>query len=134
MLYILKRVIFYFICFFSRCYNGKRDPKWVPTGLKVKPGNKTKAESFLNELKVKYNKDSIIIEEMKKNSKKKKESNTTSKFQISDTNILTETEELTIAKCFASWFNTSKEDKVKSLVNIIQSNPNTQVITTIMVL
>lgn len=46
-------------------------------------------------------------------------------------NKLTQQEELVITKCLSTWYNTSKEEMITSLLNIIQENPNTALITKI---
>ena len=125
--------------------NNKRNQKWIPTtviadGKKV---NQIKAEKLLSDIRMIYNKDSYI--DNKKTAEQlleeQNQSKSTSLSLLSQTNkdnkteqlrlsnqTLSSEEELIITKCLSAWYNTSKEEMINSLMNIIKQNPNTHLI------
>lgn len=122
--------------------NNKRNQKWIPTtviadGKKV---NQMKAEKLLSDIRMIYNKNSFIdnkktaeqlLEENKSNQltslSKNSENNKTNILNLNSTSLSSE-EELIITKCLSAWYNTSKEEMINSLMNIIIQNPNTHLI------
>ena len=125
--------------------NNKRTQKWIPTtviadGKKV---NQMKAEKLLSDIRMVYDKDSYIdnkktAEELLKEQNQikstglsllpqKNKDNQTKQLSLNNHTLSTE-EELIITKCLSTWYNTSKEEMITSLIAIINQNPNTNLI------
>ena len=103
-----------------------------------------KAEKLLADIRTIYNKNSCIeikktAEQLLEKGLEKKSNNDTSLIQTEDKpkplilndNKLTDSEELIITKCLSAWYNTSKEEMITSLVDIIKENPKSILITRI---
>ena len=127
--------------------NNKRSQKWIPTEVIAngKKENQIKAEKILADIRVIYNKNSYIdskktaeqlLEEQTKNKNtfnelsllpKNNNANKTDAISLNNTPLSSE-EELIITKCLSTWYDTSKEDMINSLMNVIVQNPNTHLI------
>lgn len=125
--------------------NNKRTPKWIPTTIIAngKKENRMLAEKLLVDIRNLYNKDSYIdnkktaeqlIEEQNQIKNlglsllpQINKDNKTEQLKLSNQPLSSE-EELIITKCFSAWHNTSKEEMIKLLMNIILENPNTHLI------
>lgn len=125
--------------------NNKRNQKWIPTAVIAdgKKVNQMKAEKLLSDIRMIYDKDSYI--DNKKTAEQlleeQNQSKSTTLSLLSQTNkdnqierlrlsnqTLSNDEELIITKCLSAWYNTSKEEMINSLMNIIIQNPNTHLI------
>ncbi len=125
--------------------NNKRSQKWIPTTVIAngKKSNRMKAEKLLTDIRLIYDKGSYIdnkktVEQLleKHNDIKPKEltlltsakkDNNIEQVHLSNKALSIE-EELIITKCLSTWYNTSKEEMINSLINVIIQNPNTQLI------
>ena len=125
--------------------NHKRNQKWIPTtvianGKKV---NQMKAEKLLSDIRMIYDKNSYIdnkktaeqlLEEQNQNKPTSlsllpqiNKNNNVEQLRLSNQTLSSE-EELIITKCLSAWYNTSKEEMINSLMNVIVQNPNTHLI------
>lgn len=125
--------------------NKKRTQKWIPTtvianGKKI---NQMKAEKLLSDIRMVYYKDSYIdnkktaeqlLEEQNQSKSMKlsllsqaNKGNQTKQLCLNNQTLSSE-EELIITKCLSAWYNTSKEEMINSLMNVIVQNPNTNLI------
>ena len=125
--------------------NNKRTQKWIPTTV-IADGKKItqmKAEKLLSDIRMIYNKDSYIdnkktVEQLLEEQNQSKpmelsllpQTNKDNQFQQLRLNnqTLSSEEELIITKCLSAWYNTSKEEMINSLMNVIIQNPNTHLI------
>lgn len=136
----IKGLIYYVVL--NVYCNNKRTQKWIPTRVIAdgKRVNRMQAEKLLTNVRSIFDKDSYIdnkktveelLEEQNKTKFNETENNTnnepTEQIKLSNTSLSDE-EELCITKCLSAWYNTSKEDMVNSLMNIITANPNINLI------
>lgn len=96
--------------------NHKRNQKWIPTTI----DNKKTAEQLLEEQN--QNKPTLLslLPETNKD-------NQIEQLRLSNQPLSSE-EELIITKCLSAWYNTSKEEMINSLMNVIVQNPNPHLI------
>ena len=125
--------------------NNKRTQKWIPTAVIAdgKKVNQMKAEKLLSDIRMIYSKDSYIdnkktaeqlLEEQNQSKSMElsilpqtNKDNQTQQLNLNNQTLSNE-EELIITKCLSAWYNTSKEEMINSLMNIIIQNPNIHLI------
>ena len=122
--------------------NNKRTQKWIPTEIIAngKKVNQMKAEKILSDVRCIFDRNSYIdskktAEQLLEEQNKPKheelhlsiKEDKTEQLKLSNKPLSSE-EELVITKCLSAWYNTSKEDMIDSLMNIITQNPNTNLI------
>ncbi len=127
--------------------SNKRSQKWIPTAVIAdnKKENRIKAEKILADIRMLYNKNSYIdsnktaeqlLEERKENQNvfnglsllpKNNSENKTDAISLDNTPLSSE-EELIITKCLSTWYDTSKEEMINALMNVIIQNPNKHLI------
>ena len=127
--------------------SNKRTQKWIPTAVIAdnKKENRIKAEKILADIRMLYNKNSYIdsnktaeqlLEERKENQNlfnglsllpKNNSKNKTDAISLDNTPLSSE-EELIITKCLSTWYDTSKEEMINALMNVIVQNPNKHLI------
>lgn len=102
-----------------------------------------KAEKLLSDIRIIYDKNSYIdnkktAEQLLEEQNQSKptllsllpqtnKDNKVEQLQLSNQTLSSE-EELIITKCLSAWYNTSKEETINSLMNVIMQNANTHLI------